>query len=91
MNFIQTLKQKFEIYNKEYTIDEIISYIISLGIDKNQIIINNNNSIIILNYYRGRNAHIGLMNANNINQKVIITNIGEIIKALPLCDINNPY
>ena len=89
MNFIQTLKENFSIFDKTYTIEEIINTLIDLGLNKKQIIIEDNNcSIVISNYYRGRNAHIELIRANNFDDKVVITAIHEIVKLISLCDIN---
>lgn len=86
-DFIEILTKHLKIKDKEYTIKEIIDFILTIGIKEEQIFVRDNRSIIITNYYRGKNAYIGLMRANNINNRVLITIIQQVVKEIPLCNI----
>ena len=84
---IEFLEGKFN-KNKEYSKNEIINCIMDVGISKEQII-NKDNAIIVKNYYLSRKACIDLVESNNIENKYYITNIQQLVKEIPLCDINN--
>lgn len=88
-NLIKVLKENFNT-KEEYNMDQILSRLCSIGINEKQIVISNDGcSIFIKKYYKDREAHIGLIKANNINNNVLITVIKDVPRELGLCDLNN--